>query len=285
MPITPSKVTVKINNQNKTMTLINGEEINILKAAGLSDVSFELVLPQVSYPFSNGGAQSAAYYLSLFERLKVSKTPFQFILNRQKPGGGMFHYTNLTVGLETYEITDDAGEGFDVKVKINLKQYRAYGTKTVAVQPAKTSGGTATATVKAAPRPTTTAPKVATYTVKSGDCLWNIAKKQLGNGADYTKIYNLNKDKIKNPNLIYPGQVLTLPSGDTTLRPRKKTIVNFHSLLTIFAGSLCLIYINTINQLHQHRTVQFCYCFILTNCFQKLIGTLCFLFFRSDFSS
>ena len=119
MPITPSKVTVKINNQNKTMTLINGEEINILKAAGLSDVSFELVLPQVSYPFSNGGAQSAAYYLSLFERLKVSKTPFQFILNRQKPGGGMFHYTNLTVGLETYEITDDAGEGFDVKVKIN----------------------------------------------------------------------------------------------------------------------------------------------------------------------
>ena len=141
MPITPSKVTVKINNQNKTMTLINGEEINILKAAGLSDVSFELVLPQVSYPFSNGGAQSAAYYLSLFERLKVSKTPFQFILNRQKPGGGMFHYTNLTVGLETYEITDDAGEGFDVKVKINLKQYRAYGTKTVTVQPAKTSGG------------------------------------------------------------------------------------------------------------------------------------------------
>lgn len=212
MPITPSKVTVKINNQNKTMTLINGEEINILKAAGLSDVSFELVLPQVSYPFSNGGAQSAAYYLSLFERLKVSKTPFQFILNRQKPGGGMFHYTNLTVGLETYEITDDAGEGFDVKVKINLKQYRAYGTKTVTVQPAKTSGGTATATVKAAPRPTTTAPKAATYTVKSGDCLWNIAKKQLGNGADYTKIYNLNKDKIKNPNLIYPGQVLTLPS-------------------------------------------------------------------------
>ena len=101
MPITPSKVTVKINNQNKTMTLINGEEINILKAAGLSDVSFELVLPQVSYPFSNGGAQSAAYYLSLFERLKVSKTPFQFILNRQKPGGGMFHYTNLTVGLES----------------------------------------------------------------------------------------------------------------------------------------------------------------------------------------
>ena len=212
MPITPSKVTVKINNQNKAMTLINGEEINILKAAGLSDVSFELVLPQVSYPFSNGGAQSAAYYLSLFERLKVSKTPFQFILNRQKPGGGMFHYTNLTVGLETYEITDDAGEGFDVKVKINLKQYRAYGTKTVTVQPAPTPAEKPKATVQPAPRPAPSAPKKSTYTVKSGDCLWNIAKKYLGDGSRYNEIYNLNKDKIKNPNLIYPNQVLTLPS-------------------------------------------------------------------------
>ena len=60
MPITPSKVTVKINNQNKTMTLINGEEINILKAAGHSDVTIQLLLPQVSYPYSNGGAQNAA---------------------------------------------------------------------------------------------------------------------------------------------------------------------------------------------------------------------------------
>lgn len=50
-----------------------------------------------------------------------------------------------------------------------------------------------------------------TYTVKKGDCLWNIAKAHYGKGSDYTKIYNANKDKIKNPNLIYPGQVLKLP--------------------------------------------------------------------------
>lgn len=211
MPVTPSKVTVKISNQNQTMTLINGEEINILKAAGLSEVSFELLLPQMTYPFSNGEAQSAAYYLSLFERLKTEKMPFQFILNRQRPNGGMFHFTNLTVSLESYEIIDDAGEGFDVRVKLTLKQYRVYGTKTVTLQAAKASGKTA-ATVQAAPRPTATAPKAAAYTVQKGDTVWNIAKKQLGNGADYMKIYNLNKDKIKNPNQISPGQVLTLPA-------------------------------------------------------------------------
>lgn len=36
-------------------------------------------------------------------------------------------------------------------------------------------------------------------------------KSLLGSGSRYTEIYNLNKDKIKNPNLIYPGQVLRIP--------------------------------------------------------------------------
>ena len=212
MPITPSKVKVKINNQNDTLTLINGEEINILKEPGLTDVSFDLLLPQVSYPFTNGGAQSADYYLSLFERLKTSKQPFQWILNRSMPSGRRLFYTNLTVGMEDYQITDDAEEGFDITVTVSLKQYRHYGTKTVTIQPAPTQTATPTATVEQPQRETTQAPKQSTYTVKSGDCLWNIAKKYLGDGSRYNEIYNLNKDKITNPNLIYAGQVLTLPS-------------------------------------------------------------------------
>ena len=212
MPITPSKVKVKINNQNDTLTLINGEEINILKEPGLTDVSFDLLLPQVSYPFTNGGAQSADYYLSLFERLKTSKQPFQFILNRSMPSGRRLFYTNLTVGMEDYQITDDAEEGFDITVTVSLKQYRHYGTKTVKVQPAPAPAETPTATVEQPQRETSQAPQQTTYTVKSGDCLWNIAKKYLGDGSRYNEIYNLNKDKIKNPNLIYAGQVLTLPS-------------------------------------------------------------------------
>lgn len=49
------------------------------------------------------------------------------------------------------------------------------------------------------------------YVVKRGDCLWKIAKKYYGNGALYTKIYNANRDKIKNPNLIYTGQKFIIP--------------------------------------------------------------------------
>ena len=211
MPITPSKVKVKINNQNKTLTLISGEEINILKEAKLTDVSFDVVLPQVPYPFTNGGAQSADYYLSLFERLKQSKTPFQWILNRSRPDGVALFYSNLTVGLEDYQITDDAKQGFDLTVSVKLKQYRAFGTKTVQITPSPAPSQPATATVQKPPRETTSAPKAANYTVKSGDCLWNIAKKQLGDGSRWKEIYELNKDKIKNPNLIYSGQSLTMP--------------------------------------------------------------------------
>ncbi len=49
------------------------------------------------------------------------------------------------------------------------------------------------------------------YTVKKGDCLWNIAKREYGNPMYWNNIYKNNKDKIDNYNLIYPGQVLTLP--------------------------------------------------------------------------
>jgi LysM repeat protein len=58
---------------------------------------------------------------------------------------------------------------------------------------------------------TATAVAAKTYTVKSGDTLSKIAKEHLGNGADYMKIFELNKDQLSDPNKINPGQVLRLP--------------------------------------------------------------------------
>ena len=50
-----------------------------------------------------------------------------------------------------------------------------------------------------------------TYTVKSGDTLSRIAKEHLGNANDYMRIYELNRDQLKDPDVIKPGQVLKLP--------------------------------------------------------------------------
>jgi nucleoid-associated protein YgaU len=50
------------------------------------------------------------------------------------------------------------------------------------------------------------------YVVKSGDNLSKIAKQLTGDSSNWRAIYNANKDIIKNPNLIYPGQKLVIPS-------------------------------------------------------------------------
>ena len=47
--------------------------------------------------------------------------------------------------------------------------------------------------------------------VQKGNSLWRIARKTLGGGVFYTEIYKNNLTKIKNPNLIYPGQVFNIP--------------------------------------------------------------------------
>lgn len=215
LPITPSKLNIKIKNQNKTFNLINDGEINILKSAGLSEIDFEATLPNVKYPFAvyKSGFITANHFLNQLELLKTNKKPFQFIITRLFPNGKSLYSTNIKVSLEDYTIKEDSKQGLDTVVSIKLKQYRDFSTKTCNVtikqsKPVATVKTTRSTTTSPAPAPN----KNKTYTVKRGDCLWNIAKKFYGNGSKYTVIYNANKNKIKNPNLIYVGQVLTIPS-------------------------------------------------------------------------
>lgn len=207
LPIAPPSLSIKIKNQNKTITLINEGEINVLKVAGLTNVTFDVRIPQTNLPFArySGGFKGAEYFLNRLEQLKVGQEPFQFVVSRILPSGRSLFDTNMRVTLEDYDIRENAIEGFDLIIKINLKQYRGYGTKIVKISPAEEP--TAEVTKDRPGNP----PKAETYTVVRGDSLWNIAKKHLGSGAKYKEIYNLNKGKIKNPNLIFPGQVLIMP--------------------------------------------------------------------------
>lgn len=217
LPVTPSKLTIKTKNQNKTLVEINEGEINILKKAGLTEIEFDAMIPNVKYPFAvyKNGFQNAKPFLEAIEKLKTSQQPFQFIVSRTYPNGKGLFNTNIKVSLEEYSIKEDKKEGMDVVITFKLKQYRDFGTKICKIKFPKTPKPVAVAPTPAPKRATTTSPapkqQNKTYTVVRGDCLWNIAKKFYGNGSQYTKIYNANKDKIRNPNLIYPGQVLTIP--------------------------------------------------------------------------
>jgi nucleoid-associated protein YgaU len=68
------------------------------------------------------------------------------------------------------------------------------------------SGGSSTA-----PSPPGQAPATRTYVVEKGDSLSKIAKREYGDANKWRQIYEANRDIIKDPDLIYPGQTLKLP--------------------------------------------------------------------------
>lgn len=55
------------------------------------------------------------------------------------------------------------------------------------------------------------------YTVQSGDTLGKVAKSFYGNPSKYTVIFEANRPMLKDPDLIYPGQVLRIPSENATI--------------------------------------------------------------------
>ena len=73
-------------------------------------------------------------------------------------------------------------------------------------------GGAAAGGAGASSGASTTATATKTYTVKAGDTLSKIAKEYLGDSNAYMKIFEANRDQLKNPDLIKPGQVLKIPA-------------------------------------------------------------------------
>ena len=62
------------------------------------------------------------------------------------------------------------------------------------------------------PQPTPAKASMKTYTVKSGDTLSEIAKRELGSPNKYMDIFNANRDQLSDPDKIKPGQVLKIPA-------------------------------------------------------------------------
>lgn len=224
LPITPSELTIKVGSNNKTINLINGGDINILKSPSLIEVEFEARFPMRQYPYAREFVDFKTYW-DKFEELKEQKKSFRFIVARATPNGVNTWDTNLLVALEEMEVTEDAGNGDDVLINFKLKQYKEYGVTKLPDSYLKTTNEATTTSTSTTNRTTENkTEEVTTYTIKSGDCLYNIAKKFYGKGSKWTVIYNANKQVIEdtakkrrggkgssNGHWIYPGTKLTIP--------------------------------------------------------------------------
>lgn len=69
-----------------------------------------------------------------------------------------------------------------------------------------------------APPSTVVVPKITTTTVSRGDSLWRISRLTYGAGIRYAVIYEANRQQIRDPDLIYPGQIFVLPTGQGEAR-------------------------------------------------------------------
>jgi len=209
MPVTPSAMQISYKSSNETVTLIDGGQVTFMRKGEAATISMELLLPRRRYPFARyvGGFLSPEAYIKQLLARREAQEAVRLILTRTAPGGTVLEDTNLRVSLEDLSVTEDGEDGGDVTLSLKLREYSEYVTKRAVLDRASIVSSVQESVV----RETANAPAVKTYTVAAGDCLWNIAKKYLGDGARWTEIYELNRDQISNPNLIYPGQVLVMP--------------------------------------------------------------------------
>ena len=201
LPVLPETFQVDNGSNNDSVNVVGLGEIIIMQSRPALQFSFSSFFPATKFP----GLQVASITkpLTLIQKIntwKESKKPIHFIAT----ACGI----DLYASIESFQYSEVGGDPGTYQYSIKLKEYREITVRQVKVNIPK-----ATATVKKMEQRVDNTVKPKTYTVKSGDCLCNIAKKFYGNGAKYTTIYNANKGVIGgNPNLIYPGQVLTIPA-------------------------------------------------------------------------
>ena len=200
LPVLPESFKIKNGSSNSSVDIVGLGEIIIMQSRPALQFSFSSFFPAARFP----GMQVSRITppLSLIQKIngwKASKKPAHFIAT----ACGI----DIYVAIYNFDYSEEGGDPGTYQYSMTLKEYREISVRQVKVDIPKEE-----ATVnKEEPRVDNTVPPK-TYTVKSGDCLWNIAKMYYGNGADYSKIYNANNEIIGgNPNLIYPGQVLTIP--------------------------------------------------------------------------
>lgn len=229
LPVTPKSWSISYKNKNTTMTLINEGEINILKEPGLETIKFNAMLPNERYPFARylSGYRDAEYYINQFNKMVKSKKPFQLNIIREKEDKSRLKSTNLKVAFEgDIQYKESTDEGIDVIATITLKRYKPYGLKTYTLEtPSVLTTDSIVVAMTQTQRTTENSPmptKTGTYTTKEGDTLYKIAKYFYNDGAQFHKIFLANQDKISNPSLIYPGQVLTIPKIITSTSSSEK---------------------------------------------------------------
>jgi len=194
LPVNPEHIKIGIPGNNEKVNIVSLGEIVVPGEPGLSSFDISSFFPP----------EDRLTYTTFFKKWMDSKTPAQFTAS----GLGV----DMQTVIESFDSDRRAGEEGRIYYDLSFTEYRPYGAKIITLT-------TPTAATPAAKARTDNKPAVGqTYTVKAGDSLWAISKR-LSNqgGANWRELYNANKAVIGgNPDLIYAGQVYTIPASWVT---------------------------------------------------------------------
>lgn len=195
LPVTPKSYTVR---DGMTVQTVDVHELGPYSVPTYETrEQFQLVclLPSSNRPYCVRYTEQAVL-LSWLKRQIAEKVKMRFIVSDTA--------VNIPVYMTEIEYGEQDGTN-DLYVTLTVQPYNTLSAPTVQAS----TKATAAAAREAMAQQT----KETTYTVKSGDTLWSIARKFYGDGSLYPKLAACNG--IKNPNLIYVGQVLKIPDAST----------------------------------------------------------------------
>jgi LysM repeat protein len=210
LPVNPEVLEVSSSQAIEKYEILKLGQIAVPTHMELKEYSFETEFPHESlnYVETLNGFKAAEYYLNLFKSWREELAPIRFLAGKATSEASMeSDIINTLVLIESLTITEKAGEERDKYVSFKLIEYKEHD-KQEGLLEVDVTKGKAAKSKKDAKNPK----NKGYYVIKSGDTLWSIAKKYYSDGSRYTKIYNANKDIIKNPSLIYAGQKLVIPS-------------------------------------------------------------------------
>lgn len=201
LPVLPEEFEIEKSAEFDNKRIVKGKKIDIFNGVDLMTAPLESFFPKNTNATycEYGGVLDPYSYVSTIEEWIEKGTILRYIVTGTN--------INISCRIKNFSYREQDGTG-DVYYKISLQEHNEIKftkVKEVSKKPSTENKGNRPS------KPTSNDKQVRYYTVKKGDCLWNISKKYYGKGSDYNKIYNANKDKIKNPSLIYPGQKFVIP--------------------------------------------------------------------------
>ena len=192
LPVTPSSYPMAAGRAVERLDMAQTGQIALPGLKSLFTGTLEFMLPARQYPFLTAGAVTQpSHYIGQLTAWSAAANVCRYIVTGTD--------INIPVLLGTLDYGENDGAN-DVNCKLPLYEYR-YLDEAKAEKVTQNNGRP----VDAISQPET----AGSCTVVKGDSLWAICKKTYGDGSLAYKLATANG--IKNPNLIYPGQVLTLP--------------------------------------------------------------------------